>query len=168
MTTAHRRPIFPRKKGRRRCILPANVSLFTLLVFYLLCAQEVRSAESEQPTPEAGQEYRTKLFGEEVYVPPRDRRSVTAASFGTQWIPNGPSELEVLPFGALYIWRNWDDENRRFRGTFSIAVNDLIYTIGLKRFPNWSLIFTLNNFIVPIGRSEYVEGQRVSQSEIEW
>ncbi|MGH7258145.1 MAG: hypothetical protein ACREIM_07185 [Nitrospiraceae bacterium] len=168
MTTVSWRPIFPRKKGKPRCVLPANVSLVTLLIFNLLCVQEVRSEETEQPTPEAGQEYRTKLFGEEVYVPPRDRRSVTAASFGTQLIPNGPSQLEVLPFGALYVWRNWDDENRRFRGTFSIAVNDLIYTIGLKRHPNWSLVFTLNNFIVPIGRSEYVEGQRISQSEIEW
>jgi len=39
----------------------------------------------EEPTPHAGREYRTKLFGEEIYVAPRDRRSVTAASFGLQW-----------------------------------------------------------------------------------
>jgi hypothetical protein len=123
---------------------------------------------AEQPTPEAGQEFRTRLFGQDVYVAPRDRRNVTAASFGVQWIPNGPPQLEVLPFGALYLWRNWDNDNRRFRGAFSIAVNDLDYTIGLRTYRNWSLIFTLDNFIIPLGRSEYVEGQRIRQSEIEW
>ena len=168
MTTVSRRPIFPRKKGRWRCVLAATVSLATLLTFHLSCVQEVRSAEPDQPTPEAGQEFRTKLFGEEVYVPPRDRRSVTAANFGIQWIPNGPPQLELLPFGALYVWRNWENDNRTFRGTFSGIVNDLDYTIGLRALPNWSLIFTLDNFILPLGRSESVEGQRISQSEIEW
>ena len=56
---------------------------------------------------------------EDIYVPPRDRRSVTAISFGIQALPNGPSQMEALPFGALYLWRNWDDDNRRLRGTFS-------------------------------------------------
>ena len=86
--------------------------------FNLPYVQEVRSAEPEQPTPEAGQEFRTKLFGEEIYVPPRDRRSVTAANFGIQWIPNGPTQLELLPFGALYVWRNWENENRTISRDF--------------------------------------------------
>ncbi|MFO0773380.1 MAG: hypothetical protein U0172_01775 [Nitrospiraceae bacterium] len=124
--------------------------------------------KAEEPTPIAGREFRTKLFGEDVYVPPRDRRNVTAASFGLQWIPNGPSSMELLPFGALYVWRNWDNDNRRFRGTFSGVVNDLDYTIGLRTYPNWSLIFTLDNFIAPLGRSEYVEGQRIRATELEW
>jgi hypothetical protein len=122
-------------------------------------------AEAEQ-TPEAGKEFHTTLFGEKIYVPSRDRRSVTAANFGLHWIPNGPSEREILPFGALYVWRNWDKDNRRFRGVFSGAVNRIDYTIGLRTFPNWSLIFTLDNFIVPLGQSEYVEGQRISESEL--
>lgn len=122
----------------------------------------------EEPTPLAGRDYRTKLFGEQIHVLPRDRRSVTAASFGLQWIPNGPSQLEILPFGALYLWRNWDDDNRRFRGTISIAVNDLAYSIGLRSYPNWTLVFTLNNFIAPLGRSEYVEGRRIPETELEW
>ena len=112
----------------------------------------------EEPTPLAGREFRTKLFGEEIHVAPRDRRSVTAASFGLQWIPDGPSQLELLPFGALYVWRNWDDDNRRFRGTISGVVNDLSYSIGLRAHPNWTLLFTLNNFIAPLGRSENVRG----------
>lgn len=139
----------------------------------LLCAvpppawSQSEFAEDE-PTPIAGKEFHTTLFGEDVHVPARDRRSVTAASFGIQWIPNGPSQLELLPFGALYVWRNWDKDNRRFRGAFSGPVNDLDYTIGLRTYPNWTLIFSLDTFIAPIGRSEYVEGQRIRQSEIEW
>jgi hypothetical protein len=126
------------------------------------------SALAEEKTPEAGKEFHTTLFGEEIYVPPRDRRSVTTVNFGVQWTPNGPSQEEVLPFGALYVWRNWDEDNRRLRGTFSGVVNDVDYTIGLRSLPNWSLMLTLDNFIAPIGRSEYVEGQRIRASELEW
>ncbi len=126
------------------------------------------SAPAEEPTPTAGEEFHTQLFGEDIHVPPRDRRNVTAASFGLQWIPNGPSQLELLPFGALYIWRNWDKDNRSFRGTFSGVVNDLRYAIGLRTYPNWTLIYTLDNFIAPLGRSEYVEGQRIRETELEW
>lgn len=156
--------------------LPSGLPLAfrsALLTALLLtaCIPTVFAADGpsdEQPTPIAGREFRTTLFGEEVYVPPRDRRNVTAASFGLQWIPNGPSTMEMLPFGALYVWRNWDNDNRRFRGTFSGVVNDLNYTIGLRTYPNWSLVFTLNNFVAPLGRSEFVEGQRIRTTELEW
>ena len=124
--------------------------------------------KAEEPTPIAGEPFRTRLFGEDIYVPSRDRRSVTAASFGIQAIPNGPSQMEVLPFGALYVWRNWDNDNRRLRGTFSGVVNDVDYTIGLREYPNWSLLFTWDNFILPMGRSEYVQGQRQRGTELEW
>src|SRR5580765_7414974 len=140
----------------------------TILLFFLIGIFPMSAFAVEEKTPEAGKEFRTTLFGEEIYVPPRDRRSVTAINFGTLWIPNGPSEAEVLPFGALYVWRNWDKDNRRLRGTFSGVVNDVDYTIGLRSVPNWSLIFTLDNFIAPIGRAEYVEGQRIKESELEW
>lgn len=151
--------------------------LLSALCFTLiLIAPEIGEAQfsqeeptpMEEPTPFAGRDYRTKLFGQAIHVLPRDRRSVTAASFGLQWIPNGPSQLEILPFGALYLWRNWDGDNRRFRGTISIAVNDLAYSIGLRDYPNWTLVLTLNNFIVPLGRSEYVHGQRIPETELEW
>jgi hypothetical protein len=139
-----------------------------ILLSFVIGLSPLSAVAEEEKTPEAGKEFRTTLFGEEIYVPPRDRRSVTAVNFGINWIPNGPSKEEVLPFGALYIWRNWDDDNRRLRGTISGVVNDIDYTIGLRSLPNWSLLFTLDNFIAPIGRSEYVEGQRVKASDMEW
>src|SRR5580765_2590195 len=96
-----------------------------ILLSIVIALSPLSAFAAEEKTPEAGKEFRTTLFGEEIYVPPRDRRSVTAMNFGTNWIPNGPSMGEVLPFGALYVWRNRDKENRRFRGTFSGVVNDL-------------------------------------------
>jgi hypothetical protein len=158
-----------------RLLVAGYVCCFALLAVTILNPR-LSGAESsqqdptplEQPTPLAGQDYRTKLFGEQIHVAHRDRRSVTAASFGVQWIPEGPAQLEILPFGALYVWRNWDDDNRRLRGTFSGVVNDLDYFIGLRSLPNWALIFSLDNFIAPIGRSEYVQGQRIRETEIEW
>ena len=147
-------------RGRDRAV--------AILLSFLIGLSPVGAFAGEDKTPEAGREFRTTLFGEEIYVAPRDRRSVTAVNFGINWIPNGPSQMEMLPFGALYVWRNWDEDNRRLRGTFSGVVNDLDYTIGLRSLPNWSLIFTLDNFIAPIGRSEYVEGQRIKESELEW
>jgi hypothetical protein len=122
----------------------------------------------EYRTPLAGEAYHTELFGRQVDVPPRDRRHVTAANFGVQWIPNGPSQLELLPFGALYIWRNRDDERRRFRGTFSGVVNDVNFNIGSKSLGPWEILLTFDNFILPLGRSEYVEGQRIQEVEVQW
>jgi hypothetical protein len=138
-----------------------------ILLFFVIGLSPLSAVAEEEKTPKVGKEFRTTLFGEEIYVPPRDRRSVTAVNFGINWIPTGPSKEEVLPFGALYIWRNWDEDNRQLRGTFSGVVNDIDYTIGLRSLPNWSLLFTLDNFIAPIGRSEYVEGQRIKASDLE-
>ena len=125
------------------------------------CAEETR-------TPLAGEEFHTELFGEPVHVPARDRRSVTAANVGVQWIPNGPPFYEVLPFGALYVWRNMDDQNRRFRGAFSGPVNDLNYNIGSKWFKGMEFVLTLDTVIIPIGRSEFVEGQEIRGVEVMW
>src|SRR5262245_52832318 len=99
-----------------------------ILSFFIIALCPMRAFAEEEKTPEASKEFHTPLFGAESYVPPRDRRSVTALNFGINWIPNGPSREEVLPFGALFVWRNWDTDNRRFRGTFSGVVNDVDYT----------------------------------------
>ena len=124
--------------------------------------------EDEKPTPLAGEEYHTEVLGEPVNVAARDRKSVTAASFGIQYLPDGPSFYQVLPFGALYVWRNSDDMKQRFRGTFSGPVNDLTMNVGSHSSSGWELRFTLNTMIIPLGRSEYVEGQIIRDVEVEW
>ncbi|HEX5544312.1 MAG TPA: hypothetical protein VFX10_02380 [Nitrospira sp.] len=73
---------------------------------------------------------------------------MTAASFGVQYLPNGPSFYQVLPFGAFYVWRHSGDYRERFRGSFALAVNDPAYNVGLPSWPGWELRFTLNNMII--------------------
>ncbi|ALA57919.1 hypothetical protein [Nitrospira moscoviensis] len=125
-------------------------------------------ADAEEPTPLAGEEFHTEVLGEPVTVPPRDRKTVTAASAGIAYLPDGPSFYQVLPFGAFYVWRHSDDYKERFRGSFSVAVNDVAYNVGSHSSNGWELRFTFNNMIIPLGRAEYVEGQIIRDVEVEW
>ncbi len=127
-----------------------------------------RAYGDESSTPLAGEQYHTEVLGEPVDVPPRDRRNVTAVNFGVMWIPNGPSMLEVLPFGSLYVWRNWDDDHHRLRATLAGVVNDINYNIGSRSLKGWELVLTFDNTIIPLGRSEYVEGQRIAPADVQW
>ncbi len=114
----------------------------------------------KDPTSLAGQPYQTELFGKDIHIPSGDRRHVTAINVGMNWIPDGPSRLELLPFGALFMWRNWTDENRRF--------NDIRYQRGLTSISPWFTTMTFENVIIPFGRYEYVEGQPIKGVELEW
>jgi hypothetical protein len=118
--------------------------------------------------PLAGQPFDTTLMGQEIHIPSRDRRHVTAVNVGVQWIPDGPRQLKILPLGALFIWHNWTNENRLFRGTFSAVYNDLRYQRGLTSTSPWFAVITFENFILPLGRAEYVEGQRIRDETLAW
>lgn len=119
-------------------------------------------------TPLAGQPYHTELWGKEIHIPSRDRRQVTAISAGAQWIPDSPYQLEVLPLGALFVWRNWEHENQRFRGAFSGAVNNMFYHRGFTSMSPWFSVLTFENVFLPFGRPEVVEGQVINAVELEW
>ena len=125
-------------------------------------------AGEEEPTPLAGEEFHTKVFGEPVTVPARDRKHVTAVSFGVQYLPNGPTDYQVLPFGAFYVWRNTDEMRQQFRGIFAGFVNDVSLNLGSHTVTGWGVRLTFNNMIIPVGRSEYVEGQIIRDVELEW
>lgn len=127
----------------------------------------VAGAEANR-TALAGESLRGEIFGTPIFVPKRDRRTLTALNGGIQWTPQGPSMLEVLPFGAVYVWRNRDEEARRFRGTFSGVVNDVRYNVGIGSARGWEFVITADTFILPFGRSEYVEGQRIESVEVAW
>ena len=145
---------------------------YLYLPFVFCCCVSVLSIDlvraEDQLTPLAGEEFHTKVLGERVEVPPRDRKTVTAASFGVQYLHDGPSFYQVLPFGAFYLWRHSDDYRKRFRGTFSLAVNDVAWNIGSPASNGWELRFTFNNMIIPLGRAEYIEGQIIREVELEW
>ena len=120
----------------------------------------------EQKAPLAGEAFQIEVKGREVDVPARSRRRVTAIDLGVQVIPKGPRTQQVLPVGALFVWRNAD--TRRFRGTFAGLYNDVRYNIGPERAHGWEAVFTFNNLIVPFGRYEYVEGQAIQDVELKW
>ena len=146
--------------------------LFVKVPFRAVCKNRARSAckiwlytclassslfspllSAEEPkTPLAGEEFHSDLFGQPVDVLARDRRHILAIAIGGQWIPKGPNELEVLPFGALFVWKN--EDTRRFRGTFSGVYNDIRYNLGSKQWDGWEAVVTFTNFVVPAGRSE--------------
>src|SRR5687768_14902527 len=142
------------------------LAVFLCVVLNVSCCRLVFADEPR--TPLAGEQYHTEVLGEPVHVPARDRRNVTAINFGVLWIPNGPSFLEVLPFGSLYLWRNWDDDRHRLRATVAGVVNDVNYNIGPRSMKGWELVLTFDNTIIPLGRSEYVEGQRIAAVEVQW
>lgn len=142
--------------------------LFVVLYALSSCLDLPFAYGEDEQTPLAGEEFHTEVLGEPVKVPSRDRKNVTAASFGIQVLPEGPKFYQVLPFGALYVWRNSDDEKQRFRGTFSGFVNDLSMNMGTHSSSGWEVRLTLNNMIIPVGRSEYVEGQIIRDVELEW
>ena len=120
----------------------------------------------ETRTTLAGETFHAELFGLPIDVPERNRRHITAIDVGMQLIPSGPIQLSVLPFGSLFVWHNWDTQ--RFRGTFAGIVNDVRYDLAPRSWDGWEAVFTFNNFIAPLGRSEYVEGQRIQDVEIQW
>jgi hypothetical protein len=146
------------------------IALFATVVSALWITLDISPiyGKEDKPTPLAGEEFHTEVLGEPVKVPARDRKNVTAASFGVEFLPDGPTFYQVLPFGAMYVWRNSDDMRQRFRGTFSGVVNDLTMNVGTHSSSGWELRFTFNNMIIPLGRAEYVEGQIIRDVTLEW
>ena len=125
----------------------------------------VASAE-EQKTPLAGEPFKIEVSGKEIDVPARDRRSQTAIDVGMLLIPHGPRTQQVNPYGSFFVWRN--DDTRRFRGTFAGLYNDVRYNVGSQRAHGWEAVFTFNNYIVPFGRYEDVEGRAITDVELKW
>jgi hypothetical protein len=83
------------------------VTVLSPIVLCALCGFSLTppaNAEEKGPaTPLAGEPFKTEVLGEPVTVHSRDRKSVTAASFGMQYLHDGPSFYQILPFGALYV-----------------------------------------------------------------
>ncbi|MGH8625051.1 MAG: hypothetical protein ACREYC_07205 [Gammaproteobacteria bacterium] len=145
-------------------------------------------ADTTYRTPRAGEAYQTELWSRRVTAPARDRRRVTALDLGVQYIPDGPSSPDILPFGgalvvrdtddqgedvlqpfgAIFVWRNPEHGRHRLRGVFSGLYNDVRFNIAPRFLGDAEVVFTFENFNVPFGRPEYVEGQRIEAVDLEW
>lgn len=139
-------------------------------------------------TPRAGEAYQTEIWGRQVTAPERDRRHVTALDLGLQYIPDGPSSPDILPFGgallvrdtdeqgedvlqpfgAIFVWRNPEHGRQRLRGVFSGLYNNVDYHISPRFLRGLEAVVTFENFNVPFARPEYVEGQRIEPVDLEW
>lgn len=143
--------------------LPAGI-LWGLVL--LLCFHT--SAALADRTPRAGEQFNTILWGESVTAPARDRNSVTALNLGTMWVADGPKDYKLLPFGALYLWRNRDSGRERLRAVVAGLYNEVRYHYRPAGLDATELIWTLDSMTIPMARQEFVEGQRIDGEELEW
>src|SRR5208282_3090290 len=60
-------------------------------------------------TPREGEGFRADVFGREITVEPRDGRSVSSIDIGFGLYTPLPEDRQIVPFGALYLWRHPDD-----------------------------------------------------------
>ena len=115
-------------------------------------------------TPRSGQGFRTTVFGEDVEVEPRNRRSVSAWDLGFMTTIPGADETEVLPYGSLYFWRHPDDDTL-FRAVVAVLYNEVFYAKSTPETP-FEAVFTFENYNVPMDQSELVDGKKLDQEEL--
>ena len=123
-------------------------------------------SDPDYETPEAAEGFRTDVFGRDVAVQPRDRRSINAWDLGGMaWYPAAESEHE-LPFAALYLWRR-PDEQQFFRGTVSILYNDLLYAHSLASDTPFEVVLGFENETTLTESALWADGERITHEELE-
>lgn len=119
--------------------------------------------DSRYHTPLAGEPYHTRLWGNDIDVAARDRDNITALALGAAFFAPHIGGEDVQPLASLYVRRRWDD--LRFRGIFSIFVNDLDVS---KTYGTFQLLGHFDNITIPFDTTEIVEGREIDASSIQW
>ncbi|MCA8949455.1 MAG: hypothetical protein KDE27_08120 [Planctomycetes bacterium] len=115
-------------------------------------------------TPRSGEGIRTTLFGSELTVPARDRRTVSAWQLGVD-AALAADDNEALPFGSLYFWRRPDD--RQLLRASLAGVYDTVfwaYGDGSGR----ELVVTFENYTLPWSTGELVDGVVDDTEQLFW
>jgi hypothetical protein len=118
-------------------------------------------------TPLAGEGFRAKVFGKEITVHPRDRRSVSDWDLGAAVNLPTPDSKGIIPMGAIYLWRHPNDQTL-FRGDLAGVYDDIFYSRAFSRTGSFEWVFTFDNYTVPIAQYELVEGESVKSEELLW
>lgn len=118
-------------------------------------------------TPRAGEGFRTTVFGEEVRVPPRDRRSVSAWDLGLAATAPGPAGSEALPFGAIYLWRR-PDRDVLFRAVLAGFYDEVLYARSPRGWGGFEVVGTFENLSPPAAQGEVVDGRVLDEEELLW
>lgn len=132
----------------------------------LLLATGPGATADERRTPLAGEACTVTIFGTTIDVPERDRHRVTELYAGLQWAPNGPDGKALSPAAALLLWRYPESGLYRLRGELLGIYDDVRYSRRIA--PQLDVVATFENTTLPWGRSEYVEGERLSAEELKW
>lgn len=139
--------------------------IWSLLACAVLCGA---GYTEDDRTPRAGEAYSTTLLEMPVEVAARDRTRVTAINLGLYQIPDGPEDQKSSPFGAVFLWRNWENGQERLRGIFSGLYDQVRYSTTPVFLQGAEIILTFENVTVPFDRAEYIEGQRIDSEELKW
>ncbi len=118
-------------------------------------------------TPLAGEGFRAKLFGREITVQPRDRRSVSAWNLGAAIYKPAPEGSGILPLGDLYFWRHPDDKDL-LRATVSGVYNNFFRARSPRDLGPFEWVLTFTNFTVPFAQAELVDGRALKSEELLW
>ncbi len=127
----------------------------------------LRPDSPDYKTPLAGEGFRTNVFGREITVLPRDRRSVSSFDVGMALYMPLPEDRQVVPFGAIYLWRHPNDEEL-FRAAIAGVYNDIFWAHAYKTIDPFELVATFNNFTLPFAQYELVDGRAVKSEELLW
>ena len=115
-------------------------------------------------TPRAGEAFRTQIFGRDVDLDFRDRRSTSAIDVGAgSWIPSA-DEGSLLPFASLYFWRR--SEDRFLRATVGIVYNDVTYAHALTSGNPFEVVLEFENNTVPFDSVQWADGERIEAEKL--
>ncbi len=118
-------------------------------------------------TPRAGEGFQAEVFGREITVQPRDRRSVSGWILGLEINEPTPEKAGILPFGALYFWRHPDDE-RFLRAQVSGVYNDIFLSRSSPSLRPFEWVLTFNSFTLPFAHAELIDGKSLESEELLW
>jgi hypothetical protein len=118
-------------------------------------------------TPREGEGFRAMVFGREITVTPRDGRSVSSIDIGLALYKPLPEDRQVVPFGAIYLWRHPNDEDL-FRAAIAGVYNDIFWAHASKSMDPFELVVTLNNYTLPFSQYELVDGKANKNEELLW
>ncbi len=118
-------------------------------------------------TPREGEGFRAVVFGREITVNPRSGRSDSSLDIGAALYKPLPENRQVVPFGAIYLWRHPDDEDL-FRATIAGVYNDIFWAHASKSLEPFELVATFNSYTLPFAQYELVDGRSAKSEELIW
>ena len=118
-------------------------------------------------TPLAGDGFCAEIFGRDIPVQPRDRRSTNAWDAIVAFYEPGPENAEFFPMGVLSFWRHLDDD-QLLRAQIAVLYNDIFWSRKIVSGSPWEWALTWRNFTVPFAQAELIDGKPLDQQELIW